>query len=278
MRPPRTRRSAVRLAACLAVLTAALAAAEPALAARPFIHAHRGGSLEFGKPVYPESTLPAYRHAASLGFVLELDVKLTSDRVPVVIHDATLDRTTPCTGNVAARTFAQLRADCPSDILGTNDQLRAARARRPPPRADPQALRGARAGQGEGRAAEPGDQEPPHRPGLRPDQRLRQHGGGRDRGLALPALPPDRAVVLPAEPERGEEPPTGRGDELPHPGIGPRLDRRAPARTGTTGSHRSGRSPPSSSQRRTPPGSASCPTRSTRPRTWPPPRGPAWTS
>ena len=123
MRPPRTRRSAVRLAACLAVLTAALAAAEPALAVRPFIHAHRGGSLEFGKPVFPESTLPAYRHAASLGFVLELDVKLTSDRVPVVIHDATLDRTTPCTGNVAARTFAQLRADCPSDILGTNDHF-----------------------------------------------------------------------------------------------------------------------------------------------------------
>ena len=67
MRPPRTRRSAVLVAACLAVLTAVLAAAAPALAVRPFIHAHRGGSLEFGKPVYPESTLPAFRHAGVAG-------------------------------------------------------------------------------------------------------------------------------------------------------------------------------------------------------------------
>ena len=62
-------------------------------------------------------------------------MKLTSDRVPVVIHDATLDRTTPCTGNVAARTFAQLRAECPSDILGTDGnfvQLAAGDRRRAP--------------------------------------------------------------------------------------------------------------------------------------------------
>ena len=47
-------------------------------------------------------------------------VKLTKDGVPVVIHDATLDRTTPCTGQVNARTLAELRANCPSDILGTD--------------------------------------------------------------------------------------------------------------------------------------------------------------
>ena len=39
----------------------------PALAARPLIHAHRGGSLEFGKPAYPENTLPAFRHARVAG-------------------------------------------------------------------------------------------------------------------------------------------------------------------------------------------------------------------
>ena len=37
------------------------------------------------------------------GFVLEVDAKLTEDGVPVAIHDATLDRTTNCSGEV--RTF-----------------------------------------------------------------------------------------------------------------------------------------------------------------------------
>jgi glycerophosphoryl diester phosphodiesterase len=97
-----------------------LAVAAPAFAVRPPIHAHRGGSIEFGKPVYGENTMPAFRAAARRGFVLEVDVKLTSDRVPIVIHDATLDRTTPCTGQVSARTFADIRANCPSDIVGTD--------------------------------------------------------------------------------------------------------------------------------------------------------------
>ena len=48
-------------------------------------------------------------------------MKLTKDRVPVVIHDATLDRTTPCTGQVSARTLADSCApNCPSDIVGTD--------------------------------------------------------------------------------------------------------------------------------------------------------------
>lgn len=53
----------------------------------PEIHAHRGGSVVDGKPLYPENTIPAFRHAARRGFVLEFDVKLARDRVPVVIHD-----------------------------------------------------------------------------------------------------------------------------------------------------------------------------------------------
>ena len=39
---------------------------------------------------------------------LELDVHLSADGVPVVHHDATLDRTTSHTGPVAARTAAEL--------------------------------------------------------------------------------------------------------------------------------------------------------------------------
>ena len=87
--PPPRRRPAVLIAACLAVCVTLLVAAAPALAVRPPIHAHRGGPLEFGKPVYGENTLPAFRASALRGFVLEMDVKLTRDRVPVVIHDPT---------------------------------------------------------------------------------------------------------------------------------------------------------------------------------------------
>ena len=46
------------------------------------------------------------------GFVLEVDAKLTKDGVPVAIHDATLDRTTTCTGEV--RTFTLARAERPA--------------------------------------------------------------------------------------------------------------------------------------------------------------------
>ena len=108
MPPPRRRRPATLIAFSLVLCAALLVVAAPALAARPFIHAHRGGSLEFGKPTYPENTLPAFRASAFRGFVLELDVKLTKDLVPVVIHDATLDRTTPCSGQVRSFTFAEL--------------------------------------------------------------------------------------------------------------------------------------------------------------------------
>ena len=75
----------------------------------PQIHAHRGGTVENGKPRYAEESLAAYKHAARNGFVLEVDAKLTEDGVPVAIHDATLDRTTTCTGEVRTFTLAELR-------------------------------------------------------------------------------------------------------------------------------------------------------------------------
>ena len=103
-----------------ALLAATPVAAVPAVAAAaPYIHAHRGGSLVDGVPTYGENTMPAFRSSAKQGFVLELDVKLTSDDVPVVIHDATLDRTTDCAGRVDALTLAELR-ECRVDILGTS--------------------------------------------------------------------------------------------------------------------------------------------------------------
>src|SRR4051794_23112485 len=100
------------------VLAAAALALAPAPAqAAPEVFAHRGGPYIPGKPVFPENTLPAFGLAALQGDPLEFDIKLTADRVPVVIHDATLDRTTNCTGRVADKTLAQLRK-CKADVLG----------------------------------------------------------------------------------------------------------------------------------------------------------------
>jgi glycerophosphoryl diester phosphodiesterase len=89
-----------------------------AQAAPPPIHAHRGGPVLDGTPRFPENTLSAFRNAARAGYVLEMDAKLTRDRIPVVLHDATLDRTTTCTGEVADKTLAEVRA-CRADVLGS---------------------------------------------------------------------------------------------------------------------------------------------------------------
>ena len=110
------------------VVASALAfATAPAAAERtigtPYIQAHRGGAVVNGEPSYPENTMPAFRHSASRGFILEMDVKLTKDRVPVIMHDATLDRTTDCTGEVASRTLAQLHR-CRVDVLGSEGNSR----------------------------------------------------------------------------------------------------------------------------------------------------------
>jgi glycerophosphoryl diester phosphodiesterase len=106
-----------RLVAAITVL-GAFASATPALGAVA-VHGHRGGSYAFGQPVYPENTLPAFRNSAKRGWVLELDVKLTKDDRPLVIHDDSLDRTTACTGAVRDRTLADIRRNCPSDVLGS---------------------------------------------------------------------------------------------------------------------------------------------------------------
>ena len=58
--------------------------------------AHRGNAREC-----PENTLVAFESALSLGLHhLELDVQLSADGVPVVIHDHLLERTAAIPGNV----------------------------------------------------------------------------------------------------------------------------------------------------------------------------------
>lgn len=66
--------------------------------------AHRGAS-----GTCPENTLPAFRRAVELGApMIELDVQLTRDGEPVVMHDWTLDRTTTGRGAVRCRTLAEV--------------------------------------------------------------------------------------------------------------------------------------------------------------------------
>jgi glycerophosphoryl diester phosphodiesterase len=68
--------------------------------------AHRGDSL-----AAPENTMPAFISSISRGAdYLELDIRLSKDGIPVVIHDSTVDRTTDGTGLVSEMTLAELRA------------------------------------------------------------------------------------------------------------------------------------------------------------------------
>ena len=67
--------------------------------------AHRGFSAR-----HPENTLRAFRAAEQLGVdMVECDVHRTSDGQLIVIHDASLDRTTDGRGPVRERTLEDLR-------------------------------------------------------------------------------------------------------------------------------------------------------------------------
>jgi glycerophosphoryl diester phosphodiesterase len=84
-----------------------------------------------GKPLYAEESIAAYRQAARHGFVLEVDAKLTEDGVPLALHDATLDRTTNCSGELRSFTLAEL-VGCRTDVLGSpGSPLRTRGAARP---------------------------------------------------------------------------------------------------------------------------------------------------
>ena len=72
----------------------------------PRICAHRGFNT-----VAPENTLPAFGAAIALGAEeIELDVRFSSDGVPVVCHDDRLDRVSDGTGLVQDKTFSELKA------------------------------------------------------------------------------------------------------------------------------------------------------------------------
>jgi glycerophosphoryl diester phosphodiesterase len=71
---------------------------------RPIV-GHRGNAAHA-----PENTMESFRQALAAGAeCIELDVHLSADGVVVVIHDATLDRTTDATGEIASLPVERIR-------------------------------------------------------------------------------------------------------------------------------------------------------------------------
>ncbi|QFI68915.1 glycerophosphodiester phosphodiesterase [Sinorhizobium alkalisoli] len=74
-------------------------------AGRVHVCGHRGYSRH-----YPENTLPAFEAAKAAGATaVEIDVVLTSDGEPIVLHDLTVDRTTDGHGFAADLSLEQIR-------------------------------------------------------------------------------------------------------------------------------------------------------------------------
>ena len=74
-------------------------------AGRVHVCGHRGYSLR-----YPENTLPAFQAAKDWGATtVEVDVMLTADGEPIVLHDRTVDRTTDGQGFAADLSLGQIR-------------------------------------------------------------------------------------------------------------------------------------------------------------------------
>jgi glycerophosphoryl diester phosphodiesterase len=72
----------------------------------PVVVAHRGASS-----THAENTLASFEAALALGApVLELDVRLSADGIPVVLHDPDLSRTTDSSGWVHELAFEQIHA------------------------------------------------------------------------------------------------------------------------------------------------------------------------
>ena len=120
--PHHVTRSFLRVALVLVVVGASIGAVSPVAAAPPtqssslaepnpwldrrvLNMAHQGGEIEA-----PSDTMFAFKTALDKGAdVLEMDVHATADGEIVVLHDATVDRTTNGTGRVDQLTLEQIR-------------------------------------------------------------------------------------------------------------------------------------------------------------------------
>ena len=72
----------------------------------PLLCGHRGGAAKG----YPENSIATFENAmATIPIFFELDPRLTKDSVVVVMHDATLDRTTTGSGKLSEYTWEELQ-------------------------------------------------------------------------------------------------------------------------------------------------------------------------
>lgn len=72
----------------------------------PIISGHRGGMV----PGFPENSLATFENTLKhTPAFFEIDPRLTKDSVIVLMHDATLDRTTTGTGNLSDYTWKELQ-------------------------------------------------------------------------------------------------------------------------------------------------------------------------
>ncbi len=87
-------------------------------APEPWAIAHQGG----GK-LWPENTLYAFAKAEELGVdVLEMDLRATVDGEIVVMHDASVDRTTDGSGRVDQMALAEIRELDAGDVKDASGQ------------------------------------------------------------------------------------------------------------------------------------------------------------
>lgn len=72
-----------------------------------WLYAHRG--LHNNKTGAPENSLAAFRLAVEHGYGIELDVQLTKDSIPVVLHDYTLKRACKKNINISEHNYKDLK-------------------------------------------------------------------------------------------------------------------------------------------------------------------------
>jgi len=73
---------------------------------QPLISAHRGGPMKG----FPENALETFENALKYApCLIECDVRLSADAVPVLMHDPTLERTSTGSGNINQLTLHQLK-------------------------------------------------------------------------------------------------------------------------------------------------------------------------
>ena len=87
-----------------------------------FVEGHRGFCAE-----YPENTLLSFEKAIELGVdAIEFDVRLSKDKVPVLMHDCNTMRTCGVEGNIKEMTLEEIKKLCPSYESKFGDKFKGA--------------------------------------------------------------------------------------------------------------------------------------------------------